>query len=81
MKPLENFAVQPVDATGEPKRGTCVSVEARGPVHAAELALGEILGPHGAPSQMRALVWKLADDYTPVSIPLFARDQVSRAAG
>lgn len=71
MKSLDNFSVQPVDASGVPDKAICVHVEARSPIHAAEIALGETLATQGPVTRLRALVWRLADDYTPVRIPLF----------
>lgn len=71
MKSLDNFSVQPVDPNGVPDKAICIHVEARSPVQAAEVALGETLVTQGPVARMRALVWKLADDYTPVSVALF----------
>lgn len=71
MKPLDNFSVQPVDANGVPDKAICIQVEARSPVQAAEIVLGETLAMQGPMTRLRALVWKLAEDYTPVRIALF----------
>lgn len=72
MKPLDNFSVQPVDPNGVPNKTVCIHVEARGPVQAAEIVLGVSLVTQGKPGNVRAVVWKLAEDYTPVSLALFA---------
>lgn len=71
MKSLDNFSVQPVDANGVPDKAICIHVAARSPIQAAEIVLGETLATQGPVSRLRALVWKLAEDYTPVRIPLF----------
>lgn len=71
MKSLDTFSVQPVSPDGVPDKTVCIHVEARGPVQAAELALGESLVAQGPVSSLRALVWRLAEDYTPVSVALF----------
>ncbi len=70
MKSLDSFSVQPV-SDGLPDKNTCIHVEASGPVQAAELVLGGTYVTYGKPGNARALVWKLAEDFTPVSIPLF----------
>ena len=68
----ENYSVQPIGAHGEPVKNICIHVEAKSPVHAAELVLGEALVTQGKPQQARAIVWRLGDDYQPVSTTLFA---------
>ena len=70
MKFLDNFSVQPVTG-GVPDKNTCLHVEANSPVQAAALVLGATYVTHGKPADTRALVWKLAEDFTPVSIALF----------
>ncbi|MGB3335823.1 MAG: hypothetical protein WBA73_01445 [Devosia sp.] len=70
MKSLDSFSVQLV-TDGVPDKNTCFHVEANSPVQAAELVLGATYVTHGKPADMRALVWKLAEDFTPISIPLF----------
>jgi hypothetical protein len=71
MKSLDNFSVQPVGVNGIPDKAICIPVQARGPVQAAEIVLGETLVTQGPMIRLRALVWKLAEDYTPVRITLF----------
>lgn len=57
-----------------PDKTVCIHVEARGPVQAAEIVLGESLVTQGKPGNVRAVVWKLAEDYTPVSLALFLQN-------
>lgn len=70
MKTLEHFSVQAVTDASDIKT-ECIHVEAFGPVQAAELALGETLSTHGDPQSVRATVWKLGDDFSPISIRLY----------
>lgn len=70
MKTLDHFSVQPVDDMDN-REGHCIHVEAMGPVQAAELALGETLVNHGDPASIRAIVWRLGDDFMPISIKLY----------
>lgn len=49
----------------------CVHVEARSPVDAAERVLHEKLTLSGHPAHVRAKVWRLGEDYQPVSILLY----------
>lgn len=56
---------------GHPDKGTCIHVNAEGPIRAAEIALGETLCVHGRPELARAKVWHLSDDFSPVSVTLF----------
>ena len=72
MKPFDSFSVQPVNANGQPNKAICFHVEARSPIPEAELVLGETLATQGPVTRLRALVWKLVEDYTSVRIPLFA---------
>lgn len=65
------YSVQPVTLDGQPNKGTCIHVDAEGPVRAAEIALGETLCVHGRPENARARVWHLSDDFSPVSVTLF----------
>ncbi|HEY4202102.1 MAG TPA: hypothetical protein VGM83_16230 [Devosiaceae bacterium] len=71
MKAVGHFTVQPFAENGRRDNATCIHVEAMGPIQAAELALGETLAVHGTPDCARAMVWKLNDDYSPVSVTLY----------
>jgi hypothetical protein len=68
----EHFTVQPIEAGSEKAKSTCIHVDAQGPVQAAQIALGETLSLHGSPGCARAVVWRLGEDYSPVSITLYA---------
>jgi len=68
---LLHFSVQTV---GNDAENHTLHVEAQGPVQAAEIALGETLSVHGDAEQMRAIVWHLTDDFTPVRVTLYRRD-------
>lgn len=70
MKTLDHFSVQPV-AEMDNRQGPCIHVEALGPIQAAELVLGETLANHGDPGRIRAIVWRLGDDFSPISIKLY----------
>jgi hypothetical protein len=72
MTPSKHFSVQPCIAQGrEIVLGECIHVEAMSPVQAAELALGESLSIQGEQNRARAKVWRLSDDYSPISTILY----------
>jgi hypothetical protein len=68
---LDHFSVQRVADDGEPDKTGCIHVDALSPVQAAEIALGETLVIHGDRKLARAVVWKLGDDYSPMSVMLY----------
>lgn len=71
---LKHYSVQPVAENGLPETGACIAVDAKSPVQAAELALGETLVMRGEHRKPRAVVWSLGDDYAPISVTLYASD-------
>lgn len=71
VTPLKHFSVQPIADNGQPDKGTCIHVDAISPVHAAEIALGETLVVHSETHKPRAVVWRLGDDYAPISVTLY----------
>lgn len=69
---LTPFRVQPIADANEVNMDS-VEVQALGPVHAAELVLGETLSPRGSANRFRAMVWRLDERYSPISVKLFRR--------
>jgi hypothetical protein len=56
---------------GEIQTTECIHVDALSATDAAERALAETLIVHGQPDQVRAKVWKLDENYQPVSVLLY----------
>lgn len=73
MRSTDHFSVQLIDVLGNESMD-CQHVEAMSPTHAAEIALGETLSLFGSPQLMRARVWRLKEDFTPVSVVLYSTD-------
>jgi len=72
MQDAQHFTVQPcTHQDGDLKVEGCIHVDALSPVDAAERVLKEPLTVCGSPQQLRAKVWRLADDFTPVSVLLY----------
>jgi hypothetical protein len=69
----EHFTVQPLETDTHKTKPACIHVDAQGPLQAAQIALGEKLCLHGSPGHARAVVWKLGEDYSPVSVTLYAQ--------
>ena len=70
---LRDFSVQPIENGMLVAKSSCVHVEAMGPVQAAEQVVGETLSVTGAPEHARAVVWSLAEDFTPVAVTLYSQ--------
>ena len=72
MTALKHYSVQPVAGNGLPEKASCIPVDAKSAVQAAEIALGETLVVRGENRKPRAVVWSLGDDYAPISVTLYA---------
>lgn len=78
MRSTDHFSVQLIDPLGD-ENMDCHHVEAMSPTHAAEIALGETLSLFGSPKLVRARVWRLTEDFTPVSVLLYSTDAIPAA--
>jgi len=74
----QHFSVQASSTDGgELVFTNCVHVQALSPVDAAERVLHEKLKLSGPPCQLRAKVWRLGEDYQPVSVLLYTPEATS----
>lgn len=71
---LEHFSVQAVGTDGRPVEGSCTAVDARSPIHAAELVLGTTLAAHGKMEHAKAMVWRMGEDFQPISTTLYCAE-------
>ena len=78
MTEPQHFSVQASSTDrGELVFSSCVHVQALSPVDAAERVLHEKLKLSGHACQLRAKVWRLGEDYQPVSVLLYAPEGTS----
>jgi len=69
---LQQYYVQPIEAGNDGADGVSgQSIEAQGPLEAAELVLGTVLAISGQADQMLANVLWLSEDFQTRSMPIF----------
>jgi hypothetical protein len=68
------YTVEPYQANQHRSHtGAIVHVDANGPLEAGEQVLGERLAMTGSEERLRCRVWRLDEQYRPISVLLYAR--------
>jgi|GEM_PF-7100273 len=81
MSDAQLFTVQPcLIEDGVPQFSECISIDALSAVDAAEKALRARLSLCGSPDRLRAKVWRLGDDFQPISTLLYEPEQQAGGA-
>ena len=75
MQRGKTFTVQLVTPIEGDQAASNTSVLAAGPIDAAEQVLRERLVTFGHPTDLRAKIWELRDDFTPQCTPLYRQAQ------